>query len=231
MSVPDQNSQAQPAEQKSNDKEYNFAQLRKQLEQERQARMQTEQRLSQIEQERQQPTRQDDSDDDDNEPYIDQKKLKKVLGKEKDELRKEFKTAVRQEAQALIEQERQTSFLRQNADFNQILTPELIQKFAEKHPEIAEPMLEMPDNFARQKLLYQNIKALGLHRPPEPQKPIQDVVDRNRRSPYYQPSGVSGSPPYANNGDFSPEGQKRAYQQVRDMIVKGGRTPMTGFSK
>ena len=220
MSVPDQNSQAQPTAeaQKTNDKEYNFAQLRKQLEQERQARLQYEQRLAQIEEERQKPKQVDDSDDDDSEPYVDQKKLKKTLAREKDELRKEFKTAVRQEAQALIEQERQAGFLRSNPDFQQILTPDLIQKFAEKHPEIAEPMLEMPDNFSRQKLLYQNIKALGLHKPPEPPKPsIQDEIKNNRKPMYYQPSG-QGAAPYANNGDFSKEGQKNAYAKMKELI-------------
>lgn len=220
MSVPEQNSQAQPQSeaQKPNDKEYNFGQIRKQLEQERQARLQTEARLAQIEEERQRP-KQDDSDDDDSEPYVDQKRLKKTLAREKDELRKEFKQAVRQEASQLIEQERQAGFLRSNPDFQNILSPDLIQKFAEKHPEIAEPMLEMPDNFARQKLLYQNIKALGLHKPPEPIKPsIQEEIKNNKKSLYYQPSG-QGSAPYANNGDFSQTGQKNAYQKMQELIA------------
>jgi len=219
MSVPDQNSQAQPAaEQKSNDKEYNFGQLRKQLEQEKAARMQYEQRLAQLEQERQQPKQDHDSDDDDSEPYVDQKKLKKTLAREKDELRKEFKQAVRQEASQLIEQERQAGFLDANPDFNQILTPEHINKFAEKHPAMAKAMLKMPDNFERQQLLYENIKALGVHKPPEPPKPsIQDEIKNNKKPLYYQPSGM-GSAPYANNSDFSKSGQKNAYQKMQELI-------------
>lgn len=220
MSVPEQNSQAQPATeaQKPNDKEYNFAQLRKQLEQERQARLQYEQRLAQIEEERQKPKQVDDSDDDDSEPYVDQKKLKKTLAREKDELRKEFKQAVRQEAAQLIEQERQTSFLEANPDFNEILTQDHIQKFAAKHPAMAKAMLKMPDNFERQQLLYENIKALGVHKPPEAPKPsIQDEIKNNRKPLYYQPSG-QGAAPYANNGDFSKEGQKNAYAKMKELI-------------
>jgi hypothetical protein len=93
----------------------------------------------------------------------------------------------------------------------------MIQKFAEKHPDMAEPMLEMPDNFARQKLLYQNIKALGLNKPSVATPSIQETIDRNRKSPYYQPSG-GNTPPYASQGDFSQAGQKNAYSKMKELI-------------
>lgn len=219
MSIPSDNSQAQPAlDQKQADKEMNFARLRQQVDQEKQARMHAEQRLAQLEQERAQPRQEDDSDTDDVEAYVDRKALRKEISKGKEEIRREFKTAVQQEAKVLIDQERQNSFLKQNSDFHQILNPELIQKFAEKYPDVAEPMLEMPDTFARQKLLYQNIKALGLHRPPVEQKPIQETVDKNRRSPYYQPSMAGNTPPYAAAGDYSDAGQKNAYAKMKDLI-------------
>jgi hypothetical protein len=117
----------------------------------------------------------------------------------------------------MIEQERQSSFLKANPDFQQILSPEMIQKFAEKHPDIAEPMLDMPDNFSRQKLLYQNIKALGINRPIVAGPTIQEKIDANRKSPYYQPTG-GNAPPYAGQGDFSQAGQKNAYAKMQDLI-------------
>jgi len=92
-------------------------------------------------------------------------------------------------------------------------------KFAEREPELAETILQMPEGFERQKLVYKNIKALGLHKPAEVKSTIQDKVDANRRSPYYQPSGV-GSAPYAAAGDFSPSGQKNAYQKMQELKNK-----------
>jgi hypothetical protein len=74
----------------------------------------------------------------------------------------------------------------------------------------------MPDTFERQKLVYKNIKAFGLDRPEAKQPSIQEKIDSNKRSPYYQPSGV-GSAPYASAGDFSASGQKQAYDKMKEL--------------
>lgn len=215
MSVPEQNSQAQPTQ---SDKEYNFAQLRKQVEQEKQARLQAEQRLAQIEEERARPRQEDVNDDDDNEPYVDKKTLKKQLMSWEKNLEQKFDKRAEEKARGLVEQERQSNYLENNKDFNEILKPELIQKFAETHPGLAKAMLKMPDNFERQQLLYENIKSLGIHKPPAPKEDIQAKIDANRRSPYYQPSSAGATPPYAGQGDFSAAGQKNAYTKMRELI-------------
>lgn len=214
MSIPDQNTQPQTAPE-TKELEKNFAVQRRYYEKElEKQRQEYEQRIQTLGQ--QTAAQSNDNDDDDSEPYVDKKTLKKTLSKWEQNLDQRIDKKAEEKAKSMVEQERQTSFLKQNSDFHQILTPDLIQKFVEKHPEIAEPMLEMPDNFARQKLLYQNIKALGLHKPPEI-KPIQEKIEQNRRSPYYQPSGA-GTPPYANAGDFSPIGQKSAYDKMKQLI-------------
>jgi hypothetical protein len=74
----------------------------------------------------------------------------------------------------------------------------------------------MPDTFARQKLVYKNIKALGLHRPEAKAPSVQEKIDANRKSPYYQPSGV-GTAPYQSVGDFSAGGQKQAYDKMQEL--------------
>jgi hypothetical protein len=108
--------------------------------------------------------------------------------------------------------------VKQNSDFQQVLSPENIQQFAEKHPAIAERMLRMPDNFDRQALLYEQIKAFQSEK--KDTKPsIQQTIEQNKRSPYYQPSGV-GSSPYAQTGDFSPAGQKNAYAKLMELKGK-----------
>lgn len=202
-----------PAEQPKTP-EYNFAQIRKQLEQEKAGRLAAEERLAQQEQKKTQVRDEDDYSD---EPYVDERRLNKKLAKFEETFDKKVDQRAEAIARSMVEQERQSSFLKANPDFNQILSPELLQKFVEKHPEMAEPMLEMPDNFARQKLLYQNIKALGLHRPAVPEVSIQQKIDQNRRSPYYQPSG-GNTPPYASQGDFSEAGKKNAYAKQQELI-------------
>lgn len=214
MSV-DPNTQNTPTEappQKTPDA--NHAQLRKGFEQERAARLAAEERIAQLEQAVKKPHYEPE---DDSEPYVDSKKLNRKFAEFEESFEKKVEKKAEHIARNMVEQERQSSFLKANPDFQQILSPEILQKFIDKHPEMAEPMLEMPDNFARQKLLYQNIKALGIHRPPVPEQTIQQKIDSNRRSPYYQPSG-GNAPPYAGQGDFSPSGQKAAYEKMQGLI-------------
>ncbi len=201
--------------------EYNFAQMRKKLEDEQKARQSAEDRLAQLEQEKHQKFKASlpykDDEDDDAEPYVDNKKLNKKFAQFEESFEKKVDARAEQKARSMIEQERQSAFLKQNPDFQQVLSPEMLQKFVEKHPDIAEPMLDMPDNFSRQKLLYQNIKALGLNKPTPTGPSIQETIDKNRKSPYYQPSG-GNTPPYASQGDFSPGGQKNAYAKMQELI-------------
>ena len=113
------------------------------------------------------------------------------------------------------EQEKQESWIENNPDFYDTLQ-EHADKLVKKTPQLAKTILQMPDNFERQKLVYLNIKELGLDKPETKQQSIQEKVDANRRSPYYQPSGVATAP-YAQVGDFSQSGQKNAYQKMQEL--------------
>lgn len=212
MSV-DQNAQA-PTQDAPKTQEINHAKLRQGYEQERAARLAAEERIAQLEAASQKPKY---DNDDDSEPYVDSKKLDRRFNQYDQDIDKKIEKKAESIARTMIENERQQSFLKANPDFESILSPELLQKFIDKHPDMAEPMLEMPDNFARKKLVYQNIKALGLHKPAVPEVSIQQKIDANRRSPYYQPSG-GNAPPYESQGDFSPTGQKAAYAKMQELI-------------
>lgn len=219
MSVPSEQTIQQPAQdQKQSDtKEYNFAQLRKQVEQERAARLQAEndkqQLMEQINRVASQKMAADDDDADD-EPYIDRKRLKKELGKVVQQTSTDTDTKINNAVQKALAEERRNSWMKSNPDFYEVMNH--AQKFAEKDPELAETILEMPDNFERQKLVYKNIKALGLHKKEEPKSSIQDTINKNQRSPFYQPSGI-GTAPYAATADFSEVGQKNAYQKMKEL--------------
>lgn len=200
---------------KSNDKELNFRRqeqmFQRQLEQERQARLDAEKRL-QEEMSKKQAT---EDDTPYSEPYVDEKYLSKKLNKFGQSTQSEIQKAMEAAKQAAKEELRQEMYLEQNPDFFNTL--QLAEKFAEKNPRLADTILKMPQGFERQKLVYESIKAMGLDKPEQQAKPsIQGKIDENRRSPYYQPSGV-GSAPYNQASDFSESGQKNAYEKMQQL--------------
>ena len=208
--------QVQTPENKPNDKELNFraleAKYQRQLEQERSARLEAER----IAQEAKQKTSVNDDSDDDSEPYVDHKKLKREQAKFGQQLKQETQSEIQRAVSQALSEERKQNWIKSNPDFYEVL--QHADKFAAKDPELAEAILEMPDTFERQKLVYKNIKAFGVHKPEQKQSTIQEKVDANRRSPYYQPSGV-GASPYASLGDFSQSGQKNAYEKMKSLIT------------
>lgn len=204
----DNQAQNTSTEGKVSDKELNFRALQqsyeKKLTEERQARLDLEQRLKQT----------SEVDDNDNEPYVDHKRLEKKLAKQNLNTQSEIQRAMEQAKNAAKEELRQESWLENNPDFYDTL--KLADKFAERNPRLADTILKMPEGFDRQKLVYQNIKALGLDKPDVKTPSIQDKIDANKRSPYYQPSGV-GTAPYSSQGDFSATGQKQAYDKLQEL--------------
>lgn len=213
MTTPSQDNQQQ-TDAKTNDKEYNFrmleAKYEKQLAQERAARAEAE-RLAQEALSRKQAV---EEEDDDSEPYVDKKKLTKTLAKFGEQSQKQTQTEIQKAVHTALREERKQNWIKQNPDFYDVL--QNAERFAQADPELAESILEMPEGFERQKLVYKNIKALGLHKEPAKQPSIQEKIDANKRSPYYQPSGVAAAP-YAGAGDFSPTGQKAAFNKMQEL--------------
>jgi hypothetical protein len=215
MTAPTQENQVQTPETKQNDKELNFraleAKYQKQLEQERQARLEAERKAQEFSQ------KQNNQEEDDDEPYVDHKKLNRTLSSFEKKLEEKIDRKAEEKARSMIDQNKRDSWLKNNPDFYDVL--QHADKFAQKDPELAESILEMPEGFERQKLVYKSIKSLGLHKPEEKQPSIQEKIDANRRSPYYQPSGV-GAAPYASMGDFSSQGQKQAYEKMLELKAR-----------
>lgn len=209
MTSPTDQNQAQ--DQKPNEKELNFRALeqkyQRQLEQERAARLEAEKKADEA---TRKPVQHEEEDD--SEPYVDHKKLNRTLAKFGEQNQKQTQSDIKTAVQQALNEERKQNWIKSNPDFFDVL--QNADKFAQKDPDLAESILEMPDTFERQKLVYKNIKALGLHKPEQKQASIQEKIDANRKSPYYQPSGV-GSAPYAQVGDFSKSGQKNAYEKMQ----------------
>lgn len=150
----------------------------------------------------------------DNNDFIDHKKLDKKLSKFNQSTQTEIQKAMMMAKEAAKEEMKQELFIEQNPDFYNVL--QMAEKFAQKSPRLAETILRMPEGFDRQKLVYQSIKELGIDKPEPKQSTIQEKVDANRNSPYYQPSGV-GAAPYAQVGDFTPVGMKNSYTKMQEL--------------
>jgi hypothetical protein len=198
--------------QKNTDKEYNFAQIRQQLEREKQEKLQMKEeieKLKKIAQEKLSSHASDDDDDD--EPYIDKKKLKKELNKVVEQTNTETDSKIQSIVNKALSEERQKHWLQNNPDFQDVM--QHAQKLQDSDPELADIILNMPENFERHKLVYKHIKATGLHKPAQSKSNIQEKIDANRRSPYYQPSGIA-TPGYGivNGGkDYNDTEMKSAY--------------------
>lgn len=210
MTIPTTDNQVQ---EKTNDKELNFRALQakheREIQHERAARLEAERLYQEVSQKRSDVQ---DDDEESSEPYVDQKRLNKTLNKFGQNTQSEINKAMETAKQRAKEELKQEMWLESNPDFQEVL--QHAERFAQRAPKLAETILRMPDTFDRQKLVYQNIKELGLDKPETKQPSIQETIDAKRRGPYYQPTSVSAAP-YGNSGDFSPAGQKSAYDKMQ----------------
>ena len=194
--------------QKQNDKELNFraleARYEKKLAEEREARLELERRMKQV----------PEDDDSNDEPYVDHKKLDKKLAKFGEKTMQQTQSEIKNAVNSALYEERKQSWLETNGDFYDVM--QHAEKFAQQDPLLAKTILEMPEGFERQKLVYYNIKSRGIDKPAVKQPSIQEKIDANRRSPYYQPSGTATAP-YSSQGDFSATGQKQAYEKLQEL--------------
>src|SRR6188768_3166932 len=156
MTSPNQESQVEVANNaKQNDREINFrkqeAMYLRQLEQQK---LETENLRKELEASKRPVQMQED--DDDSEPYVDHKKLNKKLSSFGQTTQSEIQKAMETAKQAAKEELKQEMFLENNPDFYQTL--EKADSLLERAPKLAENILRMPNNFERQKLVYNTIK-------------------------------------------------------------------------
>jgi len=214
----EQNTNQQQVENKVSDKELNFRKVEakqreaeQQLYQERQARLELERRLQEI-----QSKSHVEEDDDDNEPYVDKKKLEKKLSAFERKWEDKFDRKVEEKARMLIKEKEDEEWLNEHSDFSEIMNEENLTKLVSRSPALAASIKRIPDSPEKQKLVYNSIKAMELHKTAEKQPSIQEKIDANKRSPYYIPGGPA-NPPYNMTGDFSPSGQKSAYEKMKQL--------------
>ena len=218
MTDQDQVTVEQNEQKKQSDKEHNFrmieAKHQRELAQERA-------RAQDLERQLHEKSRVVVEEEDDDEPYVAPKKLEMKLARFEEKTKKTTQEDIRQAVQIAIEQERNKNWLESNSDFDEIMSEQNVQKFISKHKALADSISHMPQGFEREKLVYANIKELGVHKSEVKTSSIQNKIDANKNTPYYQPSGV-GSAPYNQVGDYSAQGQKKAYEKMKELKSKYG---------
>jgi|SRR5579872_220215 len=210
--VQENQSQNQKQDFSANAKENNFRLLQEKYERELQKERSARADAEKLAKEAMEKARVLDRDDEeDSEPYVDNRKLEKKLSKFGESTQSEIQKAMEAAKAAAKEELKQEMWLDSNPDFYDVL--QHADKFAEKAPELAKTILKMPEGFERQKMVYQTIKHLKIDQPEPKQSTIQETIDAKRRTPFYQPTGV-GTAPYAQSGDFSDMGKKQAYEKM-----------------
>lgn len=215
--------QGEVAEQKQNDKEFNFARLRQEkekamlaVEQERAERMRLQEEIEKIRsQQHKMRVEEPDEDEVDDEPYVNRKGLKKVLSKFGQNIESQIDERAQAIAKKILEEERQRNFVHhlksEYRDFSDVVTSDSIAKLEQANPRMAQIIDRMPDGFEKGQMVYETIRTMGLHKKPEAN--VKEKVEANQRNPYYYPSSAgNGSAPM---GDFSAAGKKAAYERVK----------------
>ncbi len=196
------------------EKQKNFAELRRIAENERSERIRLQEELDQL----RRSAKPLDDDEDDSEPYVDNKKFKKKLNQFGQELGQKTSEIVRAEVEKALQEERKSSWLRQNVDYNSVMSDANVAKFKEKYEDECRSILSHPDQFEQNRLAYYAIKAKGLDRPEIKQPSAQELADKNRRTPYYQPSGIPNAPYGGSLGrNVSEEEGKAALANMRSL--------------
>lgn len=211
---------ANAEQQKQTDKELNFAKLRekneraeRELEAQRQETIRLAQEVDRLKQ--RYSSHVEEEDDDDSEPYVETKKLKKILAKVDEKIER----AAEEKAARIFEQKMKQDYMfrlkSEYKDFDEVLNQETIDKLAEAHPSLTNQIMKIGDEYERRVTAYETIKGMGLHKKAEA-SPIQEKINQNMRNLYHVPS-ATGNPPAAV-GDFSQAGKKNAYENMQKLM-------------
>ena len=124
-----------------NDKEYNFAQIRQQLEREKQEKNQLKEEVEKLKKMNSENLGGDDDDYD--EPYIDRKRLRKELGKVVEQTKAETDTKIEHMVTKALSEERKQAWLKEHPDFEEVV--QHAQKVEDHDPDLAK-MISVPSS-------------------------------------------------------------------------------------
>ena len=202
------------------DKELNFRRLENQRDEERERRIRAEmeaqllkQRMDHIEKQLQQP---EIDPLDGVEDYVDPKRLKAVLEKERTALKKEAEEITERKLRELRDQEHKQNHVArlrsEFRDYDEVMNENNIANLEKTNPVFLKAVLQIQDDYERKKLAYEYLKQ---SKPKVEDVPsIKEKVDENLRNPYYIPSG-SGNGMAVEFDIRSTQARKDAYDKLK----------------
>lgn len=212
--------EVKPVAQTVSDKELNFRRLEQAKEAEREARLRAEMRNESLEREIQSIKQMLQPKDEDPlegvEDYVDPARLRATLAKQEARFRKEAEE-IAQRKYEQIEKEREAKSFHERLrsrynDYDNVMSENAIADLEKTNPEFLEAVLEIPDDFKRREKTYKFLKAK--EQKPAPKASIQEVVEENKKNPYYIAPG-SGQPSAVEFDIGSPKARQEAYKRLK----------------
>lgn len=221
--------QATTQAQVQSDREVNFERLRKKTEaletelQKRDALLhQQQEALNQL-QARFQPVDRDELDSLPDEELIDKAKFKRLIEKERQNLRKEAEEVARQTYRKIDNENYQQRLYQAFPDYDSIVNSTNAEKLQEKDPEFVALLGREKDDYVRREMAYKKMKKLAEE--DRPKVKAQEVVEENRKAAgaFYTPSGQGPmNNPYAFEFDVrSKEARQKAYERLKGAQKRG----------
>jgi len=209
---------AKPDNKVGNDKDLNFERLRKEREQDREARMRSEMENEMLRKEMEQiremlkPKEADPLDSEDIDPEL-KARLTAKLSRERESYLKEAEKIANSVYENKRNEELKKSVpqrLKQEyQDFDQVMTQENIVELEQKYPAFVRAVVNVPDEYERKKAAYEFIKSTKVEVPS-----IVDKVVENQTNPYMIPSGA-GAPSAVDFDLSSKSARDAAYAQLK----------------
>lgn len=200
-----------------------FEKLRKKTEaletelQKRDALLQQQQEALNQLQARFQPVDRDELDSLPDEELIDKAKFKRLIERERQNLRKEAEEVARQTYRKIDSENYQQRLYQAFPDYDSVVNSANAEKLQEKDPEFVALLGREKDEYVRREMAYKKMKRLA--EDDRPKIKAQDVVDENRKAAgaFYTPSGQGPmNNPYAFEFDVrSKEARQKAYERLK----------------
>ncbi len=151
------------------------------------------------------------------EELIDKAKFKRLIERERQNLRKEAEEVARQTYRKIDSENYQQRLYQAFPDYDSVVNSANAEKLQEKDPEFVALLGREKDEYVRREMAYKKMKRLA--EDDRPKIKAQDVVDENRKAAgaFYTPSGQGPmNNPYAFEFDVrSKEARQKAYERLK----------------
>lgn len=207
-----------------NDKELNFRRLEAQRDQEKEARMRAEMQTEMLKKEfdslrtMMQPKEIDPLDEIQDLSELEPRKLKEILSKRDQILRKEAEDSAIRRFEEKQKENKRANFLTvlrdKYSDYDDVMNEDVVAQIQEQEPDAIDAISSIEDPLMRREKAYKFIKKRIASHSSEKKASIQEKVEENLSNPYMIP-GTSGAPSPMDYDLGSPSARKAAYAKLK----------------